>query len=184
MGNIWITSDWHFCHNRDFVYEPRGFNNIYEMNLALVKLYNECVEPDDDVYMLGDLMLNNDEYGLDLIKELKGRIHVALGNHDTNNRVKLYKTCDNIVDIQLAYKFKYDGYHFFLTHYPCICSNFDYDKPLRERLISLCGHSHTKDPFSNWDQGVIYHCEVDAHYCSPILLDDVIQDIKSKYYGN
>ena len=25
---IYLTSDTHFCHNKDFLYEPRGFQSI------------------------------------------------------------------------------------------------------------------------------------------------------------
>ena len=30
MGKIWIISDLHFCHNKDFIYGKRGFNSIAE----------------------------------------------------------------------------------------------------------------------------------------------------------
>ena len=29
---IYLTSDWHFCHDQSFLYEPRGFKNVDEMN--------------------------------------------------------------------------------------------------------------------------------------------------------
>ena len=28
MGNIYFTSDTHFGHNKDFLWSPRGYNNI------------------------------------------------------------------------------------------------------------------------------------------------------------
>lgn len=34
MGNIWLTSDFHFCHNKEFLYAPRNFNGVWEMNSA------------------------------------------------------------------------------------------------------------------------------------------------------
>ena len=52
MSNICITSDWHFCHDRDFLYAPRGFHSVWEMNKELVARYNEVVDRDDDVYVL------------------------------------------------------------------------------------------------------------------------------------
>ena len=36
----WFTSDWHFCHDRAFIYEPRGFKNVYEMNETIIKNHN------------------------------------------------------------------------------------------------------------------------------------------------
>ena len=35
---IYLTSDWHFCHNQPFLYEPRGFKNIEEMNDIISKI--------------------------------------------------------------------------------------------------------------------------------------------------
>ena len=29
---IYITSDLHFCHDRGFIYGPRGFKSVHEMN--------------------------------------------------------------------------------------------------------------------------------------------------------
>lgn len=118
MSNIWLTSDTHFCHDREFVYKPRGFSTVYEMNDEIVRRWNEVVAPDDDVYHLGDVMLNDDDQGLKLLKSLKGNIHIVLGNHDTGKRIKLYETCWNVVEIELAIRLKYKGYHFFLNTFP------------------------------------------------------------------
>ena len=178
---IYLTSDLHFCHNRSFLWEPRGFENVQEMNQAIVKNWNNIIQPEDEVYVLGDLMLNNDVEGARLFKQLKGQIHVILGNHDTDRRVAAYNTFYNICEICYARPLHYNGYHFFLSHYPTITSNFDYDKPLRSRTLNLCGHSHTPDPFADWDKGLIYHVELDAHNNAPVSLDSIIQDIVNRY---
>ena len=118
--------------------------------------------------------------GIKFIKSLKGNIHVIRGNHDTNNRMLLYNSCYNIVDMNEGQFFKYGGYNFFLSHYPCLCANGDVDKPLKTRTISLCGHSHIANPFADWDKGLIYHCELDAHNNQLVLIDDIIEDIKKE----
>ena len=51
-------------------------------------------------------------------------------------------------------------------------------------MINLCGHAHTLDRFTDFDKGLIYHCEVDAHDNKPVLLDDIIQEIKTKVREN
>ena len=180
MNNIWLTSDWHFCHDREFLYGSRGFSSVWEMNKELVARYNEVVSKNDDVYVLGDLMLNNDQAGLACIKNLKGNIHVIRGNHDTNTRITQYSSCWNIVEICEGKYFNYKNYHFYLSHYPCICSNWDYDKPLKARTISLCGHTHTQDPFKDFDKGLIFHCEVDTNNCYPWNINDIITKIKER----
>lgn len=183
MSRIWLTSDWHFCHNKDFLWEPRGFCNQYEMNDILIKNYNELIDSNDDVYCLGDCMLNDNELGLQCIKHLKGNIHIIRGNHDTDSRIPLYSSCWNVVEVCEGKYLNYNNYHFYLSHYPCLCGNYDDDKPLKNKFISLCGHTHTKDKFIDMDKGLIYHCEVDAHNNKPVLLDDIISDIKKYMEG-
>ena len=177
---IYITSDLHFGHDRDFLYEPRGFKNMWEHDEALIKNWNEVIQPEDEVYILGDIMLNDNEHGIKCLKSLKGNIHIIRGNHDSPVRIKLYEDCHNVVEVCEGKYLQYKKYHFYLSHYPCLCGNHDEDKPLKARVISLCGHTHTPNSFIDFDKGLIYHCEVDAHNNYPISLDNVIEDIYNK----
>ena len=54
MNKIWFTSDLHFCHDREFIYGPRGFKSVHEMNDAIIKNFNDTVAWDDDLFILGD----------------------------------------------------------------------------------------------------------------------------------
>lgn len=177
---IWFSSDPHFCHQKDFLWGPRGYADQYEMNKDIIKNWNERVQPNDDVYLLGDIMLNDNEEGLKCLKALKGRIHIVLGNHDSKARAELYKSCYNVVEVERAIQLKAEGYTFYLTHYPTLTDNFDEEnhKPLGNRVINLCGHSHTKDKFKDMDKGLIYHVEFDAHDNAPVDIKTVIYDIK------
>ena len=47
-------------------------------------------------------MLNDCEKAIKYIKNLNGRIHLLIGNHDTQQKIELYKTCENIVSIELS----------------------------------------------------------------------------------
>lgn len=179
---IWFSSDLHFCHNREFLYQPRGFHNISDMNSMIINNWNSIIDDNDDVYLLGDLMLNDDNHGLWCIKQLRGNIHLIRGNHDTDNRMELYNHCYNIVEICEGKFLNFNNYHFFLSHYPCLTANLDDDKPLKARVINLCGHTHTKDRFCDMDKGLIYHVELDAHDIFPVSIMTVISDIK-KYIG-
>ena len=182
---IYVCSDTHFCHDRDFIYKPRGFNNVTEMNENIVKNWNAVVTKEDDVYLLGDVMLNDNETGLKLLKSLNGKIHIVTGNHCTSSRIELYKSAYNVVEVlPCATNLKYKGYLFYLSHYPTITSNNDVDKPLKARVINLAGHIHTPDRWHDWDKGLIYHVEMDAHNCTPIALDTIIQEIIEKLKEN
>lgn len=183
MSEIYVTSDWHFCHSQPFLYEPRGFKNQYEMNAAIIERHNAIVQADDEVYALGDCILNDNEEGIKCIKQLKGRIHIIRGNHCTDARIALYKSCPNVVEVCDAKFLKVDKQNFFLSHYPCLTSNFDEEKPLNRRIISLAGHYHTKDKWIDFNKGLIYHVEMDAHDCKPVNIRNIITEIKEHLKG-
>lgn len=176
---IYFTSDLHFCHNRDFLYGPRGFTNAQDMNKAIVNNWNKTVSTDDDVYVLGDLMLNDNVEGMRLLQMLNGKLHIVLGNHDTDERIKLYQMARNVVEVVHATPLKYEGYHFFLCHYPAITANFyDNNKTMKQRLICLYGHTHQKTNFFLPDNPFIYHVGVDSHNCTPVSIEQIIRDIQ------
>lgn len=177
---IYFTSDLHFGHDKPFLYESRGFRTIYEHDIALVSNWNSIVNHNDDVYILGDIMLNDNEQGIKNFKALNGRKHIIIGNHDTNARVELYKQCHNTEVLGYAIPFKYHKYNFFLSHYPSYTNNYDSDKPLKARVINLCGHYHTQDKYDDMARNMLsYHIELDAHNNTPVPINTIIEDIKS-----
>lgn len=175
---IYFTSDWHFCHDKAFLWGPRGFKNQWEMNEAIITKHNNIVTNDDDVYCLGDCILTDNEEGLKCIKQLNGKIHIIRGNHDSDTRMELYNNCYNIVSTSEGEFLRYGKYHFYLSHFPCLTSNFDTDKLLKARTLSLAGHSHYQNRFKDMDKGFIYHVECDAHRCMPVSIDEILKDIK------
>lgn len=175
---IYLTSDLHFNHNRGFIYEPRGFHSVEEMNEAIILRWNNIVKPEDDVYLLGDVMLGDYSAGVECVRQLKGRIHIVLGNHDSDNRIELYRSFPNVVEIAQAIKFKYNGYHFFLTHYPCFCGSLHHES-LKKTTCNLFGHTHSKSRFYQ-DIPFMYNVAVDAHNCAPVNLDKIIEEMEEK----
>lgn len=176
-----VTSDLHFGHEQEFLYVPRGFSSVEEHDEAIIKRWNEVITPEDTVWVLGDLMLGNNELGLQKLKRLNGHLNIVRGNHDSETRMSLYQTLDNVDSIQEGKFLRYKKYNFYLSHYPSITGNYDSDKSLKTRVISLCGHSHTSDAFSDWGNGLIFHAELDTHDCVPWNLDDIIKLLREKY---
>lgn len=181
MSKIYLCSDWHFNHDKEFIWKDRGFNSVDEMNNEIVKRHNSVVAEDDDVYVLGDLTMGSDiEANKILIESLNGKIHIITGNHDTPNRIEMYKSCKNVVAIcGYGTILKYKKYSFYLSHWPTNTSNGDADKPLRCRLLNICGHLHTTDKYLEMKVGRnSYHVEMDSNNCYPILLDKIIEDFE------
>ena len=48
MGKIWLTSDLHFGHDREFVWKVRGYSSVEEMNEAQVEKWNAKADDEDE----------------------------------------------------------------------------------------------------------------------------------------
>lgn len=180
MGNIWLTSDLHLNHDKPFIYEARGFETIDEMNKKLVENFNEMIEDEDTLYILGDIMLGNeDEKGIELVHSIKGHKHLIAGNHDTPRRLTAYKEAGIFESIQYALPLVVGKWHYFLSHYPMLTMNND----TRPDVVSLYGHSHQ---FGNWTEETpwqtssMYNVGVDAHFLKPIDIRDIKLEIRAQ----
>ena len=180
---IWLTSDLHLFHNQEFIYKARGFDSIEEMNTEIERLWNEVVDDDDEVYILGDLMVcgkgGSNEAGMGIVRRLKGKKHVILGNHDTKMRMAMYEEEESIVDVQYATMLRYKGYSFYLSHFPSITTNLQHET-LKQGVINLFGHTHSKEKFYN-DIPFMYNVSVDAHGNRPVSIDEALKEIKEMY---
>lgn len=177
MNKIYVTSDLHFGHDREFIWKVRGYDSVDSMNMDLVSKWNNTVTDEDDVYVLGDLMLGL-PLNIKYIELLRGKLHIVLGNHDTKKREEMYKELNNVVEIACAIRLDYKKYHFFMTHYPCLTGNLEKEY-LRQMTLNLYGHTHQKTNFYE-DRPYMYHCGVDSHDGYPVDLDQVIEDMKAK----
>ena len=180
---IYFSSDLHLNHNKPFVYEARGFSSIDEMNSTIIKNFNSIISSNDDLYLLGDTFLGNLQLGIYLFNQLPGQIHLIWGNHDTDNRKEEISKCHNVVEIiGFATIIKYQKYHFYLSHFPTLTTNFDdYNKPLKQRTLCLAGHTHSKNKFEECGS---YNVAVDAHNCFPISIDEIINDYVNNFGQN
>ena len=178
MGKIWTTSDWHFGHDREFIWKARGFASVEDMNEAIVQRYNSLVLPDDDIYVLGDLMLGPSDASLKYIERLNGRLHIVWGNHDTDSRKAKYAELPNVVESNYATMLKYKKHHFYMSHYPTLTGNLEKES-LTQMTLNLFGHTHQKTNF-HMDMPFMYHVGIDSHNCFPVLLDDIIEEMHQK----
>lgn len=148
-----------------------------EMNEAIVERHNSIIDAEDEVYLLGDIMLGgSDSQGLDFIKRLNGKITIIGGNHDTHARRKKYEELG--IPVYDALAFTYRKYHFYLSHYPTLTTNLEKES-LRQCTLNLFGHTHQTTNFYN-DTPFMYHVGVDSHHCYPISLDVIIEAMKVK----
>lgn len=178
MSKIFFTSDTHFNHDREFIYSPRGFKTIQEMNGTLVKNWNETVGNDDDIYVLGDFFLGTDfNYIQEVLNKLNGRIHLVTGNHDTPSKITEYTSWNNIVEIADALRIRYKKREFFLCHYPVLTASLEQDPD--KAVINLFGHTHSKDKFYE-DRPYMYNVAVDANDNKPVEIEEILTAFNDK----
>jgi calcineurin-like phosphoesterase family protein len=115
----------------------RPFENIAEMNEALIANWNAVVRKDDDVYILGDFLYKGTAIQANkILKQLKGKKYLIKGNHDEY-------LDDNDFDVSAFewvkeyHALSYGDTRFVLFHYPILEWQF-----YRKKSIHLYGHVH------------------------------------------
>ena len=138
---IFVTSDLHFGHANVIKFDNRPFQNVEEMDRALIALWNETVSKRDTVYILGDFSWYRGEKTNEILKQLNGKKILIIGNHDRNflndeafNR-KLF------VGIYDYFEFKENHVRYIMFHYPIADFNGKH-----RGAIHLYGHIHNMHP--------------------------------------
>lgn len=179
MTRIFITSDTHFNHNRPFIYAARGFQTVEAMNAYIVERWNALVEEEDIVYHLGDVFLGDNEAGMAVVRKLKGRLRIVIGNHDTKPRIALLRAYEKVESLSYGEMLYWHKRPVLLTHFPTVTSNAA-DGHKEQRHIctyNLCGHTHQTNPF--FDAAPLsYNAGMDAHGCTPILFEDAMKELE------
>lgn len=80
--NTWFYSDPHFLHANIVSFSGRPFEDVTEMNEALVENWNRTVGDDDLIWVLGDVAMGSIADSLALCARLRGRKFLLCGNHD------------------------------------------------------------------------------------------------------
>lgn len=140
---IWITSDLHFGHKNILRFSPgtRPFENIEEMDEALIKEWNDKVQPNDIIIHLGDLSFYKEEKTKEILSRLNGRKIFILGNHDwvVRNHIKVGDY--GIEGIYDYLEMNVDGTKVCLLHYPMITWNSSH-----YGSVHFFGHCHGSLP--------------------------------------
>lgn len=135
--NVFLISDTHFGHGNicnflcDDGSKVRPWDNVEEMDEALVQNWNNVVRPHDKVYHLGDVVINKKH--LPIMERLNGDKVLIRGNHD-------------IFDLKDYVKYFRDvrAYHIFQGH-KIICSHIPLHPDSARRFKgNFHGHLHQR----------------------------------------
>lgn len=86
MNDTFLISDLHLSHKgivqflRPDGTKERPWDNIEDMNEAIIKNWNDAVRPKDTIYNLGDVVINRS--ALPILARLNGIKILVKGNHD------------------------------------------------------------------------------------------------------
>lgn len=116
---IYYIGDMHLGHANVIKHDNRPFNNIDEMTEFMIKNYNKIITDKDAVYIVGDITLKGIVNATELIKRLKGRKHLVIGNHDKKN-VKNKEFRDLFIECKDYYDIVDNGRRVIICHYPMI----------------------------------------------------------------
>lgn len=163
----YFTSDLHLGHENIIRLTNRPFVCVEDMNNKLIHNYNSIVHKNDLVYILGDLTckISVDESNK-LIRQLKGRKVLILGNHDLKYDSHLF---EDILDYK---EFNQNKIKYVLMHYPLMSWNGSY----KNKSIHLHGHIHAQYVYNlknRHDNILRYDVGVDANNYSPVSLTSI-----------
>lgn len=140
----YYISDLHFCHERlNNQMDHRGFLNADEMNAFMIHQWNRRVRDKDEVVVIGDLSLGSGEETNVILRQLKGRICLVEGNHDSYLKDSRFDR-ERLEWVKPYAELRDNKRKVVLSHYPMICYNGQYrrDEAGRPRTYMLYGHVH------------------------------------------
>lgn len=165
----WLTADTHFGHtniikfcHRPFL-KPDGSPDVVLMNETLIANWNGKVKPDDEITVVGDFFLGPVENVPPLLDRLQGKITLVRGNHDTDNKVKLYQSRGIVVVEALITM--HGSYRVQIAHHPAMsrldCAAAD---------VIVCGHVH--ELWTTLDRNI--NVGVDVRSFAPIAWEEIL----------
>ena len=112
--NFYIA-DLHIGDRRALDYDDRPFSTVDEEMETFIRNWNSVIQKRDNIYILGDLFINNDYLDV-VMPELGGIKHLVRGNHDkvTPAFKKYFVSIDNQIKIEDY------GRRVTLSHYPIV----------------------------------------------------------------
>lgn len=163
--NRFVTSDLHLNHPKAVSWRPE-FSSVEEMNEVIIERYNAVVSPNDEVFLLGDIVMGSAAEAAGLVARLNGIKHLIRGNHDTDAKIKSYIENNSFESILWASTVKWSkSRNFYLSHYPVLVENHT-ENP----TWVLHGHTHAEGPFTAAPQNV--HIGIET-FPQPISLEEV-----------
>ena len=166
----YFTSDLHLGHRNIIRLCNRPFATIEEMDETLIRNWNAKVTNGDTVYILGDLLFRNEKPAEEYLKQLKGKKHPIIGNHDRDwvkkcNLEDFFESVNNLHFIS-------DGKRqMTLCHYPMM------SWPHMTRCYMVFGHIHGNTDADYWplirENDLMLNAGADVNGFAPVTFEEM-----------
>ena len=169
-ANVFFIADTHFGHANVLRFCARPFSSVEEMDEKLIENWNAKVKGNDTVFVIGD-MFYRCENAAQILRRLKGKKHLILGNHDRSwmDQVDLedyFIGVDRILDLSDGER----GYT--LCHYPML------QWPHQKRTFMIHGHIHNDVSFDFWPllraRERVMNAGVDVNGYEPVAFEELV----------
>lgn len=167
---IFFTSDLHLGHKNIIRLCSRPFASIEEMDEALISRWNSKVHRNDTVYILGDLMFRNEKPPEVYLRQLNGKKHLIIGNHDRTwiNKCDLNLFFESVTNLN----FISDGKRqMTVCHYPMM------SWPHMPRSYMVFGHIHNNTDAEYWpliaQSEKMLNAGVDINEFAPVTFEEM-----------
>lgn len=165
MNKEYFIADTHFGHRQIIDYEDRPFTSVEEMDEILIKNWNETVDNNDTIYMLGDFAFYDKDKIKEICSKLNGNKILVKGNHDTLS-VKDYMEC-GFIEVS-SYPIIVNGF-FILSHAPLYMNN---NMP----YVNIFGHVHNNGIYTDYSKKSFCACVERIEY-KPVSLEYIKEQI-------
>ena len=141
------------------------------MDRTIVDNWNAVVKQEDDVYILGDFCFRASKGALWYLKQLKGRKHLIIGNHD-GDLLKDEEAVKELVSVDKMTYVKDGAYTISLCHFPLAEWNNYY-----RGAWHIYGHIHNKKQgcyayLKNEERALNAGCMINHYY--PVTIEQLI----------
>lgn len=140
MSKVYVTADLHFGHSNIKKFCPvtraRFSEDTDQMNEQMIKEWNEIVEPDDTVYILGDVAFMAAYKAAMLLKRMNGNKILIEGNHD-HKALKDANFHKCFTEVHKYLEIVHNGTKVCMFHYPIAEWN-----QMHRGSVHLHGHLH------------------------------------------
>lgn len=177
MSKVFFTSDLHLGNANIIGYENRPWKTVEEMDTALLYLWNNVVDDDDHVYVLGDFCFKGAKRAAYYLSCLAGHIHLVRGNHDHFMSQQSFESWkwnsdagERVTDEGWYKHIHLGDKELVLCHFPIM-----YWDGMDDRgSIHLYGHMHSR-PDMQHPHPSAYNVGVDVNDYRPATLEQLIE---------